>query len=182
MLLVDAGHPDVRLHHPGRDLVLGNPGAAEKRDQRATGDSLAVRSLDRRGRLADDIEVPLHEVGADRLLRRAGDRDRVGGVLGVVDRRSEDVPDPYRRDRQREQAEKQLGDGADAVHLVDDAARRFRLGSAAVAAEHSQRHRVEPVGEPLEARAADVRQPARAEEKAGQRMVVGPAARGFRGS
>src|SRR5207249_634294 len=93
-----------------------------------------MRRFDGGRRLAVDVQRPLDEVGVDRLPRGGRDADRVGRVLGLVDRARKDVADPDGRYGERQEAEEQFGDdgGTQTGHGADDRASWFKSGSGSV--------------------------------------------------
>ena len=85
------------------------------------------RGVGGRGRLSGDRDRPPDEIRADRDARGGGDAQRVARMTDVVDRRGEDVRRQYDRNRDREQAEEQLGKldpAAPTLHAREDDARR----------------------------------------------------------
>src|SRR5436190_15632038 len=122
----------------GTIASAGIPEAAQEGDDHAALPTQPLRRHHRLRRAAVDAQRPLHAVRADRLARGAGDDERVPRVARVVDRRRDQVADPDRRDRQREQAEEELGDrGGDAV--AGHGGTIARAGSGAVQARFRPR-------------------------------------------
>ena len=110
LVLVDPLHDLLALDDLRHDRVGGDPRAAQEGDDHAALPTQPLRCHHRFRPAAVDAQRPLHEVRADRLARGAGDDERVPRVARVVDRRRDQVADPDRRDRQREQAEEELWD------------------------------------------------------------------------
>src|SRR5919205_3275467 len=99
-----------------------------------SGDRLATKAASgprRSRRLAANRDRPLDEVGADRLLRRRRNADRVVRVPRVVDRGRGHVGDEHEGDADRQETQKDLREPK-ALHGADDERRRYSAALTAV--------------------------------------------------